>query len=176
MVDLEQLEATGRLAATGDTAALNRLLVDARPVVLGRCRRILPNELDAEEAAQDALFSIARHVESYEGRAKFTTWMFRVTTNAAIGRYRKLKRRRSVLEEPPERAAAGSTPSVVTGARIEILEAAESVDRLLVEPVLLRDLCELDYADIAAVLDVPIGTVKSRISRGRVQLREALHG
>jgi len=170
------LEATGRQAAGGDAAALDRLLVAARPLVLGRCRRFLPNELDAEEAAQDALLAISRHIGSYEGRAKFTTWMFRVTSNAAIGRYRKLKRRRSVLQEPPEQAAPGSTPSVRTGARIDVLEAAERVDRKFVEPVLLRDLCELEYADIAELLDLPLGTVKSRIHEGRTQLRAALYG
>jgi RNA polymerase sigma factor (sigma-70 family) len=176
VVDLELLEATGRRAANGDAEALELLLVDARPVILGRCRRFLPNELDAEEAAQDALFAIARKVTTFDGRSKFTTWMMRVTTNAAIGCYRKLKRRQSVLVEPPEPVAPGSTPSVVTGARIDVLEAAERLDRRVVEPVFLRDLCELEYDDIAELLDVPVGTVKSRIHHGRKQLREALYG
>lgn len=176
MIDLDQLEQTAQRAACGDAVALDRLLADARPLVLARCRHFLPNELDAEEAAQDALLAIARHVHTFEGRSKFTTWMYRVTTNAAIGCYRKLKRRRSVLETPPEPAAPGSTPSVVAGARIDLLEAADRVDRRLVEPVLLRDLCELEYADIAELLDVPLGTVKSRIHAGRDQLRQALHG
>ncbi len=176
MVDLEVLEATGQRAATGDGAALDRLLVDARPVVLGRCRRFLPNELDAEEATQDALWAIARNITKFKGGSKFTTWMFRVTTNAAIGCYRKLKRRQSVLVEPPEPVAPGSTPSVVTGARVDLLEAAERLDRRVVEPVFLRDLCDLGYDDIAELLDVPVGTVKSRIHDGRNQLRAALYG
>lgn len=175
-MDFEEIERLGRAAASGDRAALDRLLVGARPIVLGHCRRFLPNPLDAEEAAQDALFAIARRIDSFEGRSKFTTWMFQLTTNAAIDCYRKLKRRRSVLESPPELAADGSTPSVIAGARIDLLEAAERVDRRLVEPVLMRDLCELDYADIAELLDVPLGTVKSRIHDGREQMRHALYG
>jgi RNA polymerase sigma factor (sigma-70 family) len=175
-VEFEEIEALGRKAATGDQAALDRLLAGVQPLLLSRCRRFLPNELDAEEAMQDALLAIARRVESFEGRAKFTTWMYQLTTNAAIDCYRKLKRRRSILEAPPDLAAAGSSPSVIAGARIDLLEATEQVDRRLVEPVLMRDLCELEYADIAELLAVPLGTVKSRIHDGRAQMRRALYG
>ena len=175
-MDFEEIERTGRLAAAGDRAALDRLLVGVRPLILGRCRKFLPNPLDAEEAAQDALLAIARRIETFEGRAKFTTWMYQLTTNAAIDCYRKLKRRRSVLETPPELAAGGSSPSVIAGARIDLLEAAEQIDERLVEPVFMRDLCELEYADIAELLDVPVGTIKSRIHDGRAKLRHALYG
>ena len=99
LVDFEEIELTGRQAAAGDRAALDRLLVGVRPLILGRCRKFLPNPLDAEEAAQDALLAIARRIESFEGRSKFTTWMYQLTTNAAIDCYRKLKRRRSVLRD-----------------------------------------------------------------------------
>jgi RNA polymerase sigma factor (sigma-70 family) len=174
--DFDEIDAIGRRAAAGDTAALDALLVASRPLILARCRRFLPNPLDAEEAAQDALLAVARRITSFEGRAKFTTWMYQLTTNAAIDTYRKLKRRRSVLETPPELAATGSTPSVVAGARIDVLEAAEQLDGRLVEPVFLRDYCELDYAEIAELLDVPVGTVKSRIHDGRAKLRHALYG
>lgn len=175
-MEFEEIEALGQRAARGDTAALDRLLAGIQPLILSRCRRFLPNNLDAEEAAQDALFSIARRIESFEGRAKFTTWMYQLTTNAAIDCYRKLKRRRSVLEAPPDLAARGSSPSVIAGARIDVLEAAEQLERRLVEPVLMRDLCELEYADIAELLDIPLGTVKSRIHDGREQMRRVLYG
>jgi len=175
-VDFEEIEITGRKAAAGDRAALDKLLAGVRPLILGRCRKFLPNPLDAEEAAQDALLAIARRVESFEGRSKFTTWMYQITTNAAIDCYRKLKRRRSVLETPPDLAAGGSSPSVIAGARIDLLEAAEQLDQRLVEPVFMRDLCELEYADIAELLNVPVGTVKSRIHDGRAKLRHALYG
>ena len=175
-MDFEEIERTGRLAAAGDRAELDRLLVGVRPLILGRCRKFLPNPLDAEEAAQDALLSIARRIESFEGRSKFTTWMYQLTTNAAIDCYRKLKRRRSVLETPPDLASGGSSPSVIAGARIDLLEAAEKIDERLIEPVFMRDLCELEYADIADLLGVPVGTIKSRIHDGRAKLRHALYG
>jgi RNA polymerase sigma-70 factor (ECF subfamily) len=175
-VEFAEIEALGHKAAAGDRAALDTLLVEARPLILGRCRRFLPNPLDAEEAAQDALLAIARRIDTFEGRSKFTTWMYQLTSNAAIDTYRRLKRRRSVLEAPPDLAAGGSTPSVIAGARIDVLDAAEKLDDRLVEPVFLRDLCELEYSDIAELLDIPVGTVKSRIHDGRAQLRHALYG
>lgn len=175
-MEFDEIEAVGQRAARGDKAALDQLLVGIQPLILNRCRRFLPNNLDAEEAAQDALFSIARRIETFEGRAKFTTWMYQLTTNAAIDCYRKLKRRRSVLEAPPDLAARGSSPSVIAGARIDVLEAAEQLERRLVEPVLMRDLCELEYSDIADLLGIPLGTVKSRIHDGREQMRKVLYG
>jgi RNA polymerase sigma-70 factor (ECF subfamily) len=175
-VAFEDIERLGQRAAEGDAAALDELLVAARPLVLGRCMRFLPNPLDAEEAAQDALVAVARRIETFEGRSKFTTWMYQLTSNAAIDTYRKLKRRRSVLEAPPDLAAGGSSPSVIAGARIDLLDAAETLDERVVEPVFLRDLCELDYAEIAELLGIPVGTVKSRIHDGREQLRHALFG
>lgn len=175
-MEFDEIEAIGQRAARGDKAALDQLLVGIQPLILSRCRRFLPNTLDAEEAAQDALFSIARRIESFEGRSKFTTWMYQLTTNAAIDCYRKLKRRRSVLEAPPDLAARGSSPSVIAGARIDVLEAAEQLERRLVEPVLMRDLCELEYSDIADLLGIPLGTVKSRIHDGREQMRKVLYG
>ena len=177
MVELDHLDELAIKASTGDQRALDRLLHDARPLLLGRCRRFLPNEMDAEEAAQDALFSIARNIAKFEHTARFRTWMYRITTNAAIDCYRKLKRRSVEGGELPEQVAAGgSTPSVVVGARIDLLDAAERIDRKLVEPVMLRDLCELSYDEIAELLGVPLGTVKSRIHEGRSVFRREMYG
>lgn len=176
MIDLQALEETAARAAAGDRLALDRLLVECRPLVQARCAEFLPNELDAEEATQDTLLAVARNIEGFEGRSKFTTWLYRVTSNTAIDCYRKLKGRRSVLEAPPDTAAPGSTPSVVVGSRIDLLEAAEKLDRRVIEVVLLRDFFELDYAEIALLVGVPTGTVKSRIHDGRSKLRHALYG
>lgn len=171
-VDLDDLEDLARRAATGDTVALDRLLAGSKPLVMANARKFLPNALDAEEAAQDALFAVARRIESFEFRSKYTTWLHQITTNASIDRYRKLKRRRSVLVDPPAHtSAAGSSPSVAVGARVDILEAAEQMDRRIIEPVLMRDLLDLSYAEIATLTDAPEGTVRSRVSEGRNELR-----
>lgn len=176
MVDMEQLELTAAEAANGDERALHKLLGDCRPLVFSRCNQFLPNEFDAEEATQDVLLAVATRIESFEGRSKFSTWLYQITTNASIDCYRKLKRRRSVLDSTPEVAAPGSTPSVIVGAKVDLFEAAENLERRLVEPVMLRDYFQLEYSEIARLLNVAEGTVKSRIHDGRGKLRHALYG
>jgi RNA polymerase sigma-70 factor (ECF subfamily) len=168
------VEALAVRAQSGDSHALNDLLAASQPLVTAKARRFLPNPLDAEEATQDALLSIARNIDSFGGRSKYTTWLHQVTTNACIDRYRKLKRRQSVLVTPQEQPASGSTPSVVTGARVAILDAAEQLDRKVVEPVLMRDLLDMDYADIAELLDVNESTLRWQVAEGRKQLRRLL--
>lgn len=136
------IEALARAAATGNSTAMNDLLVAIEPTVAKHCRKFLPNPLDAEEATQDALVAISRNLARFEGRSKFTTWIYPICTNASIDCYRKLKRRRSVLEAPPEIAADVSTPSVMAGAKVAVLEAAEQLDPDVVELVLMRDLLD----------------------------------
>lgn len=138
-------------------------------------RRFFPNDEDAEEAAQDALLSVAQHIDSFAGRSRYTTWLHRITTNACIDLYRRLKRHASErLATDMEPAARGSSPSVRVGARIDLLDAAEKMDDRLIESVLMRDLLELPYGEIAGLHDVPEGTVRGRVSEGRKELRRLL--
>ncbi len=169
----ERLEVVAAQAATGDTRALNELLALAEPLVQQRCQRILPHPLDAEEAAQDALFAVSRRIESFEGRSKFSTWLYMVSSNAAVDTYRRLKKHSASGAELPEITEERRT-SVIAGTRIDLLEALDKVSSRFAEPVILRDMQGMDYAEIAEALDVPVGTVKSRIHEGRTQLQRLL--
>jgi RNA polymerase sigma-70 factor (ECF subfamily) len=171
----DRREALARLAAAGDRRALDDLLAAVRPDVLRQCGRMLPHPMDAEEACQDVLLAVARGIGTFEGRARFSTWLHRVTANASLDTYRRLKRRAAGMsaEVPPDVAAAART-SVLAGTRIDVLDALEQVDARVAEPVVLRDLLGLDYAEIARALDVPEGTVKSRIHEGRRSLQRLL--
>ncbi len=161
-------------ASAGDEASLEELLRQSEPLIASRARKFFPNRHDAEEATQEALFAVSRRLPSFEGRAKYSTWLYQVTTNACIDWYRQIKRRQSVLVDAPVQAAVGSSPSVLAGHRLDLLEVAEQMEQRVIEPVLLRDLAELDYAEIAELLDVPVGTIKSRIHEGRNELRRQL--
>ena len=170
------MEELATKAATGDVRALDDLLVASRSIVMAHCKKFLPNELDAEEAAQDALLSISRAITGFAGRSKYTTWIYPICTNASIDCYRKLKRRKSVLGVEPDReiVAAGSTPSVVTGARIAVLEAAEQLDPDVVELVLMRDLLDMDYEDMATVREANVSTVRWQVAEGRKKMQRLL--
>jgi RNA polymerase sigma factor (sigma-70 family) len=173
------IEALAVRAAAGDADALERLLRAIEPDVLRRTARFLPNRQDAEEAAQDALLQVARRISSFEGRSKFSTWLYVVVSNAARQTYRDLKRR---SQEQPLSAQEQVKPdprttSVIAGSRVDLLEALEKLEATrpqLVAPLVYRDLLDLEYDEIARRLDLPLGTVKSRLSQARQQVREYL--
>jgi RNA polymerase sigma-70 factor (ECF subfamily) len=165
------LDALAARAAEGDEQALHELLALIQPRVRRICGRMLLYPEDAEEAAQDALLLVSTRISTFAGRSRFTTWLHVVASNSARSTYRSLKRRSSELptDELPT-AADPRTTSVIAGSRLDFLEALEilGVDHpALVEPLLLRDVQELEYADIASLLEIPVGTVKSRIHSAR---------
>ncbi len=169
----ERIEEVALVARSGDARALEELLALIEPDVMARCRRVLPHQLDAEEAAQDALMTVARRIESFEGRSKFRTWLYMVSSNAAVDTYRRLRRHATDGTPLPEITEASRT-SVIAGTRIDLLDALDQVDSKFGEPVVLRDVQGMDYSDIADALDLPVGTVKSRIHEGRQRLQRLL--
>jgi RNA polymerase sigma-70 factor (ECF subfamily) len=180
MSSIQEIEDLAREAAAGDPAALNSLLLRIRPQVLARCTRFLPCYQDAEEASQDVLLQVARHISSFEGRSRFSTWLYVVVANCARQTYRSLKRR--AAERATERLPVTADPrttSVIAGSRLDLLDALEKLETHrpeLVSPFVLRDLCHLDYAEISEHLGLPAGTVKSRIHRARQHVRTSLVG
>ena len=129
---------------------------------------------DALDATQEAMIAVARGIGRFDGRSSFTTWLYRVSTNAALDEGRRKSRRPVPVEELPEPAGGGSSVESRVSARIDVDTALQSVPEEFRVAVVLRDLCDLDYAEIAAVLDIPPGTVRSRIARGRRVLAEVL--
>ena len=177
VTDTEEL---ARRAAAGDRAALDELLRAIEPGVLRHVARFLPYRQDAEEAAQDVLVKVATRIGTFEGRSRFSTWLYEVTANQARQTYRSLRRRAAerTTDAPVERPDPRTT-SVIAGSRLDLLDALERLEREhpeLVGAFVLRDLSDLEYADIARHLDVPVGTVKARIHHARRYVREALAG
>jgi RNA polymerase sigma-70 factor (ECF subfamily) len=162
-------------AVDGDRRALELLLDRHADRIHAVCRRIVAHPEDALDATQEAMIAIARGITRFDGRSAFGTWCYRIATNAALDELRR-KRRRPVVAHPdgPEPIAAGSAPDDVVAARLDVDAALQQVPEEFRVAVVLRDLCDLDYAEIAELLDVPPGTVRSRISRGRAILVEQL--
>jgi RNA polymerase sigma-70 factor, ECF subfamily len=172
------LEALALSAAGGDSAALEELLAAIQPRVRRICGRMLLYPQDAEEACQDALMLVATRIHTFAGRSKFTTWLHAVASNSARSTYRSLKRRSAEL--PSDDLPSGVDPrttSVIAGSRLDLLDALEvlaATHPVLVEALVLRDIHELDYAEIAQLMDLPLGTVKSRIHQARKTVQPLL--
>jgi len=148
------------------------------------CRRMTGNDADAADAAQDALMAVARGLPRFDERSRFSTWVYRIAVNSSIDELRRRSRRHTVsLDDetavaalataPPASGGSGSDPELVAG-RVDVDAALRTIPLDFRAVVVLRDLCGLDYAEIAEVLQLPAGTVRSRIARGRGALARVL--
>ncbi len=144
------------------------------------CCRIAGGSRDADDAAQEAMIRVVRNLDSFDGRSAFGTWVYRIATNTALDELRKRKRRPQLHnvaddENPAELADTMAHRTVDSVAdRITIDQALAELPEDFRVPVVMRDVGDLDYAEIADALGVPVGTVKSRIARGRRMLVEKL--
>jgi RNA polymerase sigma-70 factor, ECF subfamily len=175
-------------AAGGDRRAMDTLLRAQYDRIFAVCRRITGSDADAADAAQEAMIAIARNIAKFDGRSSFGTWAYRIATNASLDELRRRRRRPLVAvhgvgsddprgDLPDDRDAHLADPDSARGIdrtldRIELDHALRLVPEEFRVPLVLRDVGDLDYAEIAATLDVPIGTVKSRIARGRAALAQ----
>ena len=163
-----------RAAASGDAPALDELLARHVDRIHGVCSRVLRDPQDALDATQNALIAIARGIDRFDGRAAFTTWLYRVATNAALDEGRRRSRRPVPVETLPSAADDRSSTEEAIGAAVDVHAALAVIPEEFRVAVVLRDLEDLDYAEIAAVLEIPPGTVRSRIARGRAALATLL--
>lgn len=140
------------------------------------CRRVLTNSEDALDAAQNAMIAIARHIDSFDRRARFSTWCYRIATNAALDEARRRNRRPAPVDVLPEPHATALLIDHAVADRMDVDAALALLSPDQRAAVALRDLLGLDYAEIAAVLEIPPGTVRSRIARGRAALADLISG
>ena len=165
-------------AVGGDRDALDRLLRRHADRLHAVCRRVMGNDADAADALQEAMIAIVRGLPRFDGRSAFSTWAYRVATNACLDELRRRRRRPEPVED--ETLDIGD---VASGERLDRIGERADIDaalgRLAPEfraAVVLRDLVGLDYAEIGDILGAPPGTVKSRIARGRAALADHLGG
>ncbi|MGI9609645.1 MAG: sigma-70 family RNA polymerase sigma factor [Acidimicrobiia bacterium] len=144
----------------------------------GLAYRLTGNHHDAQDVVQDVLIRVERGLSSYRP-GNIEGWLSRITTNAFLDRVRKSNRRPTVaLPDDPDRVMEGSA-----GADVELAQESlpDDLQQMLSEltpeyrvPVVLKDVVGFSYEEISDALEVPMGTVRSRIHRGRAQLRTAL--
>lgn len=163
-----------RAAVAGDARALDALLARHYDRVHLICRRVLRDPQDAADARQEAMLSISRNIRSFEGRNDFGAWVYRIATNAAIDLHRRAYRREETTDRLSQIVNPSSGTSTVVRTRMDVDAALQELPEEYREAVVLREIGDLEYADIAVILEIPVGTVRSRIARGREMLARIL--
>jgi RNA polymerase sigma-70 factor (ECF subfamily) len=168
-----------RRAANGDDGAFTELVARHERRVFAVAMRMLGREEDALDATQDTLITVYRKVGQFRGESAFTTWLHRITMNACYDILRK-KARQPVVhvagEDDPQRdpgpPVEDHADSVAGG--IDAARALRDVPEDFRAVLILADVHDLPYDEIAEILEIPIGTVKSRVHRGRISLARAM--
>jgi RNA polymerase sigma-70 factor (ECF subfamily) len=161
-------------AQRGDRNAVDTLLRENYDVVRSVCHRIIINSSDADDATQIALMSIVRALPTFDGRAKFSTWVYRIATNAALDELRRIRRRDVPNDDAKFENISVTDATNAVDAQMDVSTALAQIPEEFRVVLVLRHIADLDYEEIAVILDVPVGTVRSRLSRGRAQLAAML--
>ena len=157
-------------AQTGDLDAFSDLVRRYQGHVWRLARQLVRDDGVADDVTQDAFVRAYRFLPRYRGESKFSTWLFSIARNCALDELRRVERRRRLsgaLETPQMRAPDH-------GVRLEVAEALSTLPRELLEPVVLIDMFGTSYAEVALIVGVPLGTIKSRVHRARELLAHAL--
>ena len=163
----------------GDPQAFGQLVTRHERRVYGLCLRILGNREDAEDATQEAFVAALRKAATFRQAAAFTTWLYRVAVNAATDQARRRARARQAPLDPEDVglvADPAGDPGELVATAVTVQAALALVPEEFRVAVVLCDLYRVPYADAAQILEVPVGTVKSRVFRGRAALAERLAG
>ena len=164
-------------AQRGDQKALERLLREHQSSIYAVCRRISGNDADALDATQEALISIVKGLPRFDGRSKFSTWVYRIATNACIDELRRRQRQPTPgLPENadshtwPRDALGNEDPATTTAQRVDLDRGLSQLTDEFRSALVLRDVAGLSYNEISDALNIAPGTVRSRIARARRQL------
>jgi RNA polymerase sigma-70 factor, ECF subfamily len=172
-----------RRAREGDTAAFGELVEQHQSRIYAVCLRILADPDDARDAAQDAFVTAFRKLAQFRGDAAFTTWLHRIAVNACYDELRRAKRRpmlhavsASDDDRVPEPGPPAPDHADEIAGTVDVTRALAAIPDDFRIALVLADVEDLPYEEIARVLEVPVGTVKSRVHRGRVALARLLAG
>jgi RNA polymerase sigma-70 factor (ECF subfamily) len=174
-------------AQAGSLDAFNTLVLAYQNSLFNTALRILGDEDQAADATQDAFISAFRNINTFRG-GSFKAWLMRTVTNACYDELRRKKRRPTVPLEPEtddgdemDTPRWMADPSMTPQQKVEADEVEHAIQHCLDglptefrSVVVLADIQGLDYIEVAASMKVPLGTIKSRLARARLRLRECL--
>ena len=163
---------------SGDQAAWEHIIRLYRRKVFNIAYKFVGRHDEAEDLTQDVFLKVFKSLRTFDRRANFSTWLISVSRNLCIDHYRSVRRERELVNHDVDvvtlaRPTGGDTPQAMLERRDRVATLRTALDKLtpsLRAAIMLRDIQELSYQEIAERLGVPEGTVKSRINRGRTEL------
>ncbi len=175
----------------GEPAAFDLLVRRHQGRVFGLCLRMLGNAAEAEDVAQEVFLSVFRHVRDFRGESTLSTWLWRITRNHCLNRIKFLRRRKREKERPLEGAAEalaarqaggplpGSLPRPDSEAQRRQMQAILEREIAQLTPehremIIFGDVEQLSYEEMQKITGLPVGTVKSRLHRARLELARRL--
>ena len=183
MTDLKERDLIRR-AKQGDMLAFEELILNHEKIVYNVALRMMNHSEDARDISQEVFLKAYRNLANFDERSAFSTWLYRITHNTCIDEMRKRKGKQNYsLEEELENedgsmqrqiADEGDTPEeslLREEQKSEILQALDTLSEEHKAAIILRDVKGLSYEEISEILELSLGTVKSRISRARNQLK-----
>jgi RNA polymerase sigma-70 factor (ECF subfamily) len=182
----------------GEASAFNRLVEERSGDIYALLYRLTEDREEARDLTQETFLQAFRNIAHFRGDADLRTWLYRIAVNQARNRWRWWRRRhrdQTFSLDAPRGGAHGDDAGLTIGAQLSdrregdpeqlalarerervLLAALHSLSRVYREVVVLRDIEGLSYEEVAAALEISVGTVKSRLSRGRTELRRRLEG
>ena len=177
----QELPELVRRAAEGDVRAFERLVVQYQGKVRSFARSFAPDHDEAADLAQEALVKVYRSIGSFRFESSFTTWLFRIVKNTFLDAVKSRAAKERSLQEPLDGEGERLAEAALAEERLLREEDRAAVWRAIARVpesyravLVLFDVEGLAYDEIAQVLGMPVGTVKSRLNRGREALRQAL--
>lgn len=168
----------------GDPAAFEEIYAEHEKMVFNLALRMTGDREDAAELTQEVFLRVYRHLERFRGRSTLKTWIFRIAINCCRSRFRRRKlpfldlgpEPEAVLERVADPRSDPERDALNRGLKEQLEAALRRVPTVFREAVILRDVYGFSYEEISHILRVRVGTVRSRIARGRDRLREAMEG
>jgi RNA polymerase sigma-70 factor, ECF subfamily len=165
----------------GEPAAFGELVVRYQDRLYNSLFRVLGSAEDARDAVQDALVQAFVKLDTFRGSSAFYTWLYRIALNTAMSHARRKRPMRSLDDERVEHGREPVDAQPAPEARLDLSERATQVRRALAElsveyreVIVLREMDGCKYEEIAEILELPVGTVRSRLFRARMELRDRL--
>jgi len=175
----ETIETLIQRCLAGDQLAWEAIVRQYRRKVFNVAYKFVGRHDEAEDLTQDIFLKVFKSLDTFDRRANFQTWLISVSRNLCIDHYRSVRKERETIDRdvdstqvaPPSVGTPGQLAALEQRDRVELLrEAMAALPATLRTAVLMRDIQECSYHEIAKKLKLPEGTVKSRINRGRTEL------